>query len=557
MLLSDSRMSLRTAALAALAASLLATSSSWAAGRKQSAEEPPEDAFSGKAMLAVVSLARQRVSVYDAEGGVLRSSVSSGQTGYETPVGVYSILQKKEEHYSNLYDDASMPFMQRITWSGVALHAGVIPGYPASHGCVRLPSGFAEKLFPTTRVGMRVVVSRDDVAPAPISHPFLFQPGPARIAEAKAPVRAAYWREDEETAALPDVDAWPARLALQQQLQAAAAVKSRAARAAADAAEPAKDLLKEKTADHAKSQRAVKAAETAVKKAKDGVAQADKVAAKMKKPSAVEAAERMKAKAAAALAKAESQLATAGEAAKVTAEALAHATETAKAAQEIEDKAQAEFKDTERRMLPVSVFISLKSQRLYVRQNREAVLDVPVTIRDPERPVGTHVFTALAYGDGGDGVRWNVVSLTSRASADDADQDDDGDRRGKRHQKKDPKVPLTDVAAASETLDRIDIPADVRARLAEYVWPGSSIIVSDEGLSAETGKATEFVVVLSGYPQGALKKRPKPQPDRGFDRYYRDYRGYGYEASASPNYYYQPRYRQYYRPQKPSMFGFW
>ena len=469
MLLSDSRLSFPTVALAALSASLIAASPAGAAGRKQIAEEPHEEAFSGKAMLAVVSLARQRVSVYDAEGGVLRSSVSSGQTGYETPVGVYSILQKKEEHYSNLYDDASMPFMQRITWSGVALHAGVIPGYPASHGCVRLPSGFAEKLFPTTRVGMRVVVSRDDVAPAPVSHPFLFQPRPARIAEAKAAVRAAYWREDEETAALPDVAAWPARLRLQQQLQIETAGKSRSARAAADAAEPAKDMLKDKTADHAKAQRAVKAAESAVKKAKDGVAQADKVAAKMRKPSAIEAASRMKAKAAAALTRAETQLATASEAAKVTAAALAHATETAKAAQEIEDKAQAEFKDAERRMLPVSIFISSKTQRLYVRQNREPVLDVPVTIRDPERPLGTHVFTALAYGDDGDSVRWNVVSLTHRASADADDEDDDGAHRGKRHVKKEPRPEPTDVAAARETLDRIDIPADVRARLAEYV----------------------------------------------------------------------------------------
>ena len=130
----------------------------------------------GAPVMAVVSLSRQRVTVYDADGWIMRAPVSSGQTGYETPAGVYSILQRKAEHFSNLYDDAAMPFMQRLTWSGIALHAGALPGYPASHGCVRMPHGFAERLFDVTRLGMRVVVMRDDIGPADISHPVLFKP---------------------------------------------------------------------------------------------------------------------------------------------------------------------------------------------------------------------------------------------------------------------------------------------------------------------------------------------------------------------------------------------
>jgi len=106
----------------------------------------------GTPVMAVVALAEQRVTIYDISGKILRASVSTGQTGYETPVGIYSVLQKEAEHYSNLYDDASMPFMQRITWSGIALHAGVLPGYPASHGCIRLPYTFAEELFDLTKV---------------------------------------------------------------------------------------------------------------------------------------------------------------------------------------------------------------------------------------------------------------------------------------------------------------------------------------------------------------------------------------------------------------------
>ena len=128
----------------------------------------------GLPLMAIVSLRDQQVTIYDAQGPILRAPVSSGQTGYETPVGIYSVLQKEAEHYSNRYDDAAMPFMQRITWSGIALHAGALPGYPASHGCIRLPYGFAERLFDMTKIGMRVIVARNDVVPPrfPISFSF-------------------------------------------------------------------------------------------------------------------------------------------------------------------------------------------------------------------------------------------------------------------------------------------------------------------------------------------------------------------------------------------------
>ncbi len=134
----------------------------------------------GTPLLAVVGLAEQRISIYDAKGKIMESPVSSGQTGYETPAGIYSIVQKEEEHHSNLYDDASMPFMERITWTGMALHAGVLPGYAASHGCVRLPHDFAERLYDVTNMGMRVVVAREEIAPAEIAQPFMFGSGSAK-----------------------------------------------------------------------------------------------------------------------------------------------------------------------------------------------------------------------------------------------------------------------------------------------------------------------------------------------------------------------------------------
>ena len=124
--------------------------------------------------------------------------MSSGQKGRETPAGIFSVIQKNREHYSNLYDDAYMPHMQRITWSGIALHGGPLPGYPASHGCVRLPFDFAGRLFDATRMGMRVIVAPGDVAPVDIAHPALFPPqagagalAAARAAEAEEAARKA------------------------------------------------------------------------------------------------------------------------------------------------------------------------------------------------------------------------------------------------------------------------------------------------------------------------------------------------------------------------------
>ena len=152
----------------------------------------------GDPVMAIVSLRRQQITIYDAEGWILRAPVSTGQSGRETPAGIFSVIQKEAEHYSNLYDDASMPHMQRLTWSGIALHGGVVPGHPASHGCIRLPYGFAERLFDMTSLGMRVIVAPADVAPVSIVHPALFQPkadagavAAARAAEAEQATKKA------------------------------------------------------------------------------------------------------------------------------------------------------------------------------------------------------------------------------------------------------------------------------------------------------------------------------------------------------------------------------
>lgn len=127
-------------------------------------------------LVMVISLDEQLAYVYRNGLRIGVSTVSTGKKGKETPTGVFTILQKHKEHRSTLYDDAPMPFMQRLTWDGVALHAGNLPGYPASHGCVRLPYEFARQLFAVTTFGMTVVVAASAKQNAELAHPGLFAP---------------------------------------------------------------------------------------------------------------------------------------------------------------------------------------------------------------------------------------------------------------------------------------------------------------------------------------------------------------------------------------------
>src|SRR6516225_449725 len=190
--------------LAAMAA--LAAPTADAAAR-QSRPAPTTEATApreaGEPIMAIVSIMSQQVTFYDADGWILRAPVSTGVTGRETPTGVFAVIEKDKDHRSTLYDDAWMPNMQRLTWNGIALHGGPLPGYAASHGCVRMPYGFAEKLFDKTRIGMRVIISPNDAAPVEISHAALFTPNAKAVAA--APARAeTLGREAAEAAKTAD-----------------------------------------------------------------------------------------------------------------------------------------------------------------------------------------------------------------------------------------------------------------------------------------------------------------------------------------------------------------
>jgi hypothetical protein len=186
------------------------------------------------------------------------------------------------------------------------------------------------------------------------------------------------------------------------------------------------------------------------------------------------------------------------------------AREAAVAAENARVVAAEAARNASRDLEPVSVFISRKTQLLYVRQAFQPILEIPITIQDTDRPIGTHIFTAVERTGAGNDLRWSVVSFVG------SNGDEPNARKGRDGEV---GATATSLIAAKAALERIAIPHDTFDRIAEMVSPRSSLIISDEALSSETGKGTEFVVVMSDEPQGGLKhRRPYPRIEARYDR---------------------------------------
>jgi hypothetical protein len=463
--------------LAAMAALVALPPNASAQTRRQQTPEAWAPRTAGEPIMAIVSIKSQQVTFYDADGWIVRSPVSTGTTERETPAGIFAIVERKKDHRSNMYDDAWMPHMQRITWNGIALHGGPLPGYAASHGCVRMPFGFADKVFDKTRIGMRVIISPNDAEPVDFSHPALLVPKPEVIAAA-SPRAEALSREAADAAKMAD-DA-----------------KKVAATAVRDAASLKASLRK---------------LETAKARADAELVYSDKALAAAKTDQARKRAEDLKQKATAKAAELGTQLDTAkADAASkldpAVAQEAAKATATRKA-----DTAKAA---TEARLAlePVSIYISRATKKLYVRRNThkpapdgggevfDTSIEVPVAIRNPGKPIGTHVFTAMAGNDAG--LRWSAVTI------------DSGDD-------------------AKNALDRITIPQEVLDRIGPTALPRSSIVISDEPLSAETNYRTEFVAVLNNQPQGGFITRERSNDILVSDNFDS---GFGYPTRRNRNF---------------------
>jgi hypothetical protein len=447
---------LRRLALAGLALLISAGDHAIAAGARSKHSVPSvESRNGGDPIMAIVSLRDQRITVYDADGWILRAAVSSGQNGRATPAGIFNVLKKRTEENSNLC----------LAWSGIALHSGGTPGYP-SHGCMRTPLASAARLFDKTRPGMRVIVAPGDLAPIEIAHPTLL---PSKSeASALAAVRAA---QAVETAS----QAYQARLA--------AVTASR---------EAARLRMPVRIAENLRfrAERQLVAVEATLAFAISAEAKAQAEQAKTK---ALDSIVELQAQWAAAKADLQPKL-----------DAVAAARAAAASAEAMRVAAARAAQDAARDLEPISMFISRKTRRLYVRQAFQPIWESPVTILDADRSVGTHVFTAMERTNGETGMRWSVVTLDDgrrRAAVVEAQ----GRARGRIGQAIEPI--LTHPDSAKTALDRIVIPQDTLDRIAGMLSPRSSLIISDEELSAEPGKGTEFVVVLSSEPQGGIKSR--------------------------------------------------
>jgi L,D-transpeptidase catalytic domain len=376
----------------------------------------------------VVSIDNQKVTLFSNGVRVAQGPVSTGVPNHPTPLGVFSIIEKDRYHRSNLYSNAPMPYMQRITWSGVALHEGVLPGYPASHGCIRMSPDFAQKLWPVTKLGARVIVARHELAPVDFAHPKLFRPKPK-----------------------------PAEPAI--------AISGSDGRAAAPAVALAQAAIADAEHDQIETpSQVIQTMDVAVPPGPSHAGNLREIEQRTQSPPA-------------------------------PSDAGSSGSDLAKPAPTVDPAKPPRMKTAEepsKRNGQVAVFVSGKEQRLFVRQGFVPLFDMPLIIDQPDQPLGTHVFTAMEVTEDGAGMRWNLIAvpIEPRTAL------EQRDTRKKSKQAPSPILRLKPPATAAEALNRIHMPQDAIERISEILIPGSSLVVSDEGLGRETGRYTEFILLL-------------------------------------------------------------
>ena len=538
-------------------------------------------------LVIAISIQHQQLKLYDINGLYAEAPVSTGMPGHPTPMGVFSVLEKQRWHRSNIYSGAPMPYMQRITWSGVAIHEGVLPGYPASHGCIRMPGSFAVKMWSWTARGARVVIVPGEVAPSNFSSPKLIAhmiDHPAVVAAPSVPSPPAVPPTGADKPAIQQQppapqkatqQTPPAEKPLREEIRLATATDGGAAATLAvvlDSAtahredSPAAPMPVAQETQHDEAQAADRAPArqdkhvetTAAKPVADDPSHATKTdgiagdppskavdASTPQKPSEAapaDAAQQAAAKDSGApaipsektaplagggrqigradAATASSETGETRAAPQLAAETTPASTAKSDAATESTPPAQhvanADMTATSgptvgptasaaqdsndvptviapKRTGHVAVFISRKEKRLYMRQNFEPVFDVPVTIADPDKPLGTFVFTARGDKNDASALHWSVLAMpmvTRRTVPQSIGP------RGKRTKQVIETTIAEPTISAADALERITIPEDALERIAEAIKPGGSIIVSDHGLGDETGEGTDFIVPL-------------------------------------------------------------
>jgi lipoprotein-anchoring transpeptidase ErfK/SrfK len=474
-------------------------------------------------LIIAISIQKQNLKIYDAKGFFAETPISTGMAGHPTPMGVFSVIQKHKLHHSNIYSGAPMPYMQRITWSGVAMHAGVLPGYPASHGCIRMPMAFAVKMWGWTRMGARVVVTPGEMTPADFSHPLLMaqkvvpQPAAANEPTSDAPSAAKTDKASDANGAVkPAISA--ASLELRPTVGHDGGVKpgmseppapapltqtadARAALPATNAPVTMTDATSSGSNPSPRNEAAARG-ETASSDDKPVETKSSEAAATAIKPAVTGVTTQTSGDAGTGVPKPEASGSNEKNVKAVTDIRPATPDLNKDQARLDADKAAVSKSDPAivappKRSGQIAAFVSRKDSKLYVRQNFSPLFEVPVTIAPSDRPLGTHVFTAQVDKNDANVLHWSVVSLPAPARyAESRDEDERASRRRRiAGAAQDKAMPVPNSPA--EALDRLTIPADAMARISEALSTGGSIIVSDQGISSgETGAGTDFIVSL-------------------------------------------------------------
>jgi hypothetical protein len=418
----------------------------------------------------IVSIDKQRATLFADGVPVASTAISSGTPEHPTPMGVFSVIQKSRHHISNLYD-APMPYMQRITWSGSALHEGPLPGYPASHGCVRLTSSFAELLWKTTKMGARVIVTRPDVAPVEFEHARLFVPKPKVAFEPATTSALVKTADAANTVPLADAHV-PIKTIVTELSANTPAAEQATKRSIADRVDNAAEAAPQESPRPAATQ-------SAEAKPVESKPVESRPAVTLAAPASIIVEERSR---------------------RMPAKPAATSAAPAPAIVDERPKTMPAVIVREANGRPISVFASLKDGKLYVRQGWKPLFEAPVAFSHPEQPLGTHVYTAMAAKADGRALRWTVVSIPSSTKrVADLKVSDHGrkvlDRRS-RHDRPVKAIEVeTPIPSASAALDRIIMSPELVERISDLITPGSSLIVSDNRLSDETGEYTDFIVL--------------------------------------------------------------
>jgi len=481
----------------------------------------------------VISIPDQRMDVFDGVRRIASTRVSTGKRGHATPKGVFSVIQKNRRHFSNIYNNAPMPFMQRLTWSGIALHAGNVPRYPASHGCIRMPYGFAQKLFGLTSRRAQIVVNRSRQKPRYIEHDNLFHPKPrpkVNVAQkiANLTLDGLHARDliGRDAVVLNNKKAEAFAKALFETFHPNSGARERAFTRVAqrmllqlgyDVGPPDGDLGRQTRRTLVQFQK-IQGIKTTGKP--------DRRTIRRLYRSLGERMITMDADAADALLipdqtnaplrilitrqkphdnakRAQQMMETLGYDVGYPDGVIGR--KTRKAIEQFREKFDLPGPSSVDDGLMQALSTASGTQlgdgfngRLLIRQGYRDIYEAPIRIEDPDNPLGTHVYTSMNFGnDRNARAIWTALSVDEQTKRQRRKRKKNRRkrRRGDRVASLDQSIVPKLETSAEAALSRIEIPQDVRTYIEQALMPGSSVIVTDRGNSHETGEGTDFIVL--------------------------------------------------------------